>query len=75
MFLDTNSIPELVFFFGIGYLPGTDVITHRFVQSSGFLDKHQYKKAKKTANEYSVTLGYKNTLSHYLDFKTKEGQE
>lgn len=51
--------------FGMGPLPGTSVLSFRCLHSRGFADKEQYKSAKKIANKYSVSLGYKSNLNHY----------
>lgn len=56
-------------FFGHGVLPGTDVLTYRFVYSTGFKDKAEYKEAQRVARVYSKGLGFDNVLGYFQSFQ------
>lgn len=55
-------------FFGIGVLPGTDIVGYRYVLSRGFKDQVEYKEAQSKANEYSRRSGYNGVLGHFKSF-------
>jgi hypothetical protein len=56
--------------YGIDVLPGTDVLTYRFVRSKGFNgDKEAYKEGKELAYAYSRGLGFKGgAQGHFESF-------
>ncbi len=56
-------------FWGPGFLPGTDVPTYRFVYSSGFKDKAEYKEAQRIARDYSKGLGFDNVHEYFESFQ------
>lgn len=54
-------------YYGAGVVPGTDVLTYRFVHSSGFTGSG-YKKGKDLACEYSRGLGFPGVQKHLESF-------
>jgi hypothetical protein len=57
-------------FWGPGFLPGTDVPTYRFVYSSGFKDKDEYKAAQRIARDYVRGLGFDSIQAYFESFLT-----
>jgi hypothetical protein len=56
-------------FYGAGVVPGTDVPTYRFVQSSGFEGSREaYKYGKELACKYSRELGFPGIQEHFESF-------
>jgi hypothetical protein len=61
-------------FWGPGFLPGTDVPTYRFVYSSGFKGKDEYKEAQKIARGYSKGLGFDTVMDYFESFQGSRGK-
>jgi len=57
------------FFYGRGFVPGTDVPTCRFVISRGFKDKAEYRAAQVVARDYSRGLGFENVQGYFESFQ------